>query len=93
MSPEAILHPLELLYTVDTLRFFLRVHEARKGFAKFWSTRSMGHTAQAWTVPVDLPGDGIVCSSAGATFRLAGSLLFWRRLVSSVRIRSFLSFG
>lgn len=45
---------LELVNAVDALGLLLRVHEAAKGGLELLSARSVGHTTQAWAVPVDL---------------------------------------
>lgn len=41
---EAILHVLEFVNAVYTLRFVLRVDKARESFAELRATRSMGHS-------------------------------------------------
>lgn len=45
---------LELLNAIDALGLLVRVHEAGECCPELLSARAVGHTAQAWAVPVDL---------------------------------------
>ena len=56
---EAILHRLELLDAVDPLGLLLRIHETGKRLAELHPAGTVGHPAEARTVPVDFPGDGV----------------------------------
>ena len=54
MLPEALLHGLELLHAVDTLRVRLGEDKTRERFAELHTARPVRHTAETWAVPVDL---------------------------------------
>lgn len=80
MLSEAVLHQLELLYTIYALGFLLREDETRERFAELGTASSVGHTTEAGTVPVDLTRDGIErTSGAFAVFCPFGSLGCRRR--------------
>lgn len=68
MLLEAVSHALELLNAVHALRFFLRVHEARECLPELWATGTVGHAAQAGTVPIDLSSLWIECALASGLF-------------------------
>ena len=57
--PEALLHGLELLHAVDTLRVRLGEDKTRERFAELHTARPVRHTAETWAVPVDLARLGV----------------------------------
>ena len=60
MLPEAILHGLELLHTVNTLWFLFREYETRESLPELHTARPVGHSPQTRTVPIDFSGFGII---------------------------------
>ena len=59
MLSKAILHRLELLNAINTLRVLLRVHKARERLAELHTANTMRHASKTGTVPVDLAGDRV----------------------------------
>lgn len=62
MFPEALLHPSELVHTVNTFHFFFRVHKAAERSLELFATRSMSHSTQAGAIPIDFASLRIVRS-------------------------------
>jgi hypothetical protein len=50
VGAEALLHVLELLDALDTLRLFLRVDEAREGCPELGAARAVGHATETLQV-------------------------------------------
>lgn len=66
---------LELLNAVNTLRLLRGVHKAAKSSLELLTARSVGHTAQARAVPVNLAGLGVEGAFlAGLGLELLGGL-------------------
>jgi len=68
MSPEAILHGLELVDAVDAFWFVLRVYEAGKGFPEFGTAGTMSHSTKARAIPVNFASDRIEGSSGSSSW-------------------------
>jgi hypothetical protein len=65
---------LELLNALNTLGLLVRVHEAGECCPELLSARAVGHTAQAWAVPVDLASLRVKSGRLGGLLRVNSNL-------------------
>lgn len=85
---EARLHVPESIHAVDALWLSLAVDEARERRLELFAARSVGHSAEAGAVPIDLARLGVECRRLRRrlAFTAAGGLGFAvGRLVSRTR--------
>lgn len=88
MSPEALLHPPKPLHTIHSLRLGFAKDKTRKGLLEFGSARSVGHSAQTGTIPVDLARFGVVrCLGGMLSFLLLSRRRSTCSLFSPTRLR------
>jgi len=62
MFPEAVLHCLEFVNAIDAFWLLLRKHKTGKSFSELKATRTVCHTAQARTIPVDFACNRVECA-------------------------------